>query len=73
MNQSQLIGTSYEFEDESGAENVDDETTAQAFDPQAIVDMAFNPTASIRPDQSVLSASGRPRKPRTSITPTRYR
>ncbi len=72
MSQSQLM-SSYEVADESGAENIQDETSGQAFDPKAIVEMAFNPTASLKPTQSVLSASGRPRKPRKSLTPTRYR
>ena len=33
------------------------------FDPQAIIEMAFDPMAKLPPNASLFSSSGRPRKP----------
>ena len=46
--------------------NVSEEESRVGFDPQAIIDMAFDPKARLKPSQSVTAASSRPRKPRES-------
>ena len=53
--------------DDSGDENL---TDCDFIDnPQSIIDMAFDPKASLKPTQSVIEASGRPRKPNSDADP----
>ena len=49
--------------------NVNEEPSF-VFDPESIVEMAFDPQASLKPNQSIIS-SGRPRKPYCAPAPTR--
>ena len=59
-----------ETDNENEVENIQDE---QDFidNPMAIIEMAFNPKASLKPNQSVVSVSGRPRKPHCTSLPRR--
>ena len=63
---SNRTGSQFTLSQSVGQEGKEEDVTpdqSAIFDPQAIIDMAFDPKASLQPNQSIYAPSGRPRKP----------